>query len=146
MRSRHSIPAALCAVAVSLAVVAAPASATTAPGATATIPVTVTNTSIKVAADKFTLKSAPNVARYPRGVTIHFKIKNTGSASVIVTLHLLTKLHVYGASHLKTSVSTKPIAPNATVKLTGTFTFRGNYQLEVRRAGKLVAKNPIVVF
>jgi uncharacterized cupredoxin-like copper-binding protein len=145
MRSRFSIPAALCAAAV-LGVLAAPASATTAPGAAATIPVTITNTSIKVAADKFTLKSAPNVARYPRGVTIHFKITNKGSASVIVTLHLLTKLHVYGASHLKTSESTKPIAPNATVKLTGTFTFRGNYQLEVRRAGKLVLKNAIIVF
>jgi len=145
MRLRHSIPAALCVLA-SFAVIAAPASATTAPGAAATIPVTVTNTNIKVAADRFTLKSAPNVARYPRGVTIHFKIKNTGSAPVIVTLRLLTKLHVFGASHLKTSESTPPISPNATVRLTGTFAFRGNYQLEVRRGGKLVATNPIVVF
>jgi len=145
MRLRNSILATLCAAAV-LGVLAAPVSATTAPGAAATIPVTITNTSIKVAADKFTLKSAPNVARYPRGVTIHFKITNKGTAPVIVTLHLLTKLHVYGANHLKTSVSTKPIAPSATVKLTGTFTFRGNYQLEVRRAGKLVLKNAIVVF
>ncbi len=145
MRLRNSILATLCAAAV-LGVLAAPVSATTAPGAAATIPVTITNTSIKVAADKFTLKSAPNVARYPRGVTIHFKITNKGTAPVIVTLHLLTKLHVYGANHLKTSVSTKPIAPSATVKLTGTFTFRGNYQLEVRRAGKLVLKNAIIVF
>jgi hypothetical protein len=145
MRVRFSFLTAVCAAAV-LTVVAAPANATTAPGASATIPVTVTDTTIKVAADRFTLKSAPNVARYPRGVTIHFKITNTGSAPVIVTLRLLTKLKVYGASHLRATESTTSIAPKGTTKLTATFAFRGKYQLEVKRAGKIVATNPIVVF
>ena len=125
---------------------AVPALATTAPGASATIPVTVTNTTIHVAPDKFTLKSAPNVARYPRGVTINFKIKNNGSVSSVLTLKLLTKLHVYGASHLKATESTKPIPPKGTAKLSATFAFRGDYEFELVQGGKIVAKNAIVVF
>ncbi|HEY2074320.1 MAG TPA: hypothetical protein VGG88_12155 [Gaiellaceae bacterium] len=142
MRARLSILAALLAA----AALAGQAGATTAPGATATIPVTLTSSTIKVAADKFTLKSAPDVARYPRGVTIHFKITNTGSAPVVLKLHLLTKLHVFGSKYLKATESTKLIAPKATVKLTATFAFRGDYRFELVRAGKIVATSAVVVF
>jgi hypothetical protein len=142
MRARLSILAALLAA----AALAGQAGATTAPGATATIPVTLTSSTIKVAPDKFTLKSAPDVARYPRGVTIHFKITNTGSVPVVLTLRLLTKLHVFGSKYLKPTESTKPIAPHATVKLTATFAFRGAYRFELSRGGKVVASSAVVVF
>jgi hypothetical protein len=143
MHARLSILAAL--VAASLIAVA-PVDATTAPGASATIPVTVTDSATKITPDKFTLKSAPNVARYPRGATIHFKITNKSSAAVTITLRLLTKLKVYGSKYLKPTESTKPIVPGGSAKLTATFAFRGDYELEVVRNGKIVRKSPIVAF
>lgn len=145
MHLRRSFVSALLGVAV-LAGSAATAGATTAPGATATIPVTLTNSTIKVAPDRFTLKSEPNVARYPRGVTIHFRITNKGTIPLVLTLHLLTKLRVYGSKYLKPTESTKPIAPGASVKMTATFAFRGNYQFELKKAGTIVAKHPVQVF
>ncbi|HEV2591239.1 MAG TPA: hypothetical protein VGU02_05035 [Gaiellaceae bacterium] len=130
----------------SLAGGAATATATTAPGTTATVPVKLTNSTIKVAPDVFTEISSPKVARYPRGATIVFKITNNGTAPLTLRLRLLTKLHVYGSKYLKPTESTKPIAPHGTTKLKATFAFRGNYQFELLRGGKIVAKNAIFIF
>lgn len=145
MRSRLPLVSALVAAGV-LAAGAASVHATTAPGASAVVPVTLTNTTIKVARDKYTLKKEPNVARYPRGATIHFKITNKGSVPVVLTLRLLTKLHVYGSKYLKPTESTKAIPPRGTAKLTATFAFRGDYEFELKKAGATVAKSAIQVF
>lgn len=122
------------------------AMATTAPGSSATVPVTLSNTTIKVARDQFTLKTAPKIARYPRGATIHFKVTNDGSEPVKLVLRYLGKLKVYGSKYLKPSESTKPIPPHGTAKLSATFVFRGNYEFELVRGGKIVAKSPVEIF
>jgi hypothetical protein len=120
--------------------------ATTTPGATALVPVKLTNTSITVTPDPFTLKSDPKLARYPRGATVTFKIQNEGTVKLSLVLRVLTKLQFYGANTLKTSVTTGKIAPTAIKRIRATFTFRGNYEFELVKAGKIVARNPISVF
>lgn len=143
VRLTKIVAACICAV---LTGGAATAMATTAPGSSATVPVMLSNTTIKVARDQFTLKTAPDVARYPRGATIHFKITNNGSESVKLVLRFLGKLKVYGSKYLKPTESTKSIAPHGTAKLSATFVFRGNYEFELVRGGKVVAKNPVDIF
>lgn len=122
------------------------ANATTSPGASALIPVTLTDTTITVTPDRFTLKSQPNVARYPRGATITFKIQNEGTLPLVLVLRVVTKLNFYGANTLKTSVSTGKIAPTAIKRIRATFTFRGDYELDLVKNGKTVARSSIVVF
>jgi hypothetical protein len=147
MRLRIGVLAvATCAAGAVLVSSAVASRATTSPGATALVPVKLTNGSITVTPDRFTLKSNPKLARYPRGATITFKIQNEGTVPLSLVLRVLTKLTFYGANTLKTSVTTGKIAPTAIKRIRATFTFRGNYEFELVKKGKIVARNAISVF
>jgi hypothetical protein len=128
------------------AALTAQAHATTTPGTNTLVPVKLTNTTITVAKDKFSLKNRPNLARYPRGATITFRIQNEGTRPLSLVLHTTTKFQFYEGSLLKTSGGTGNIAPTGAKRLRATFTFRGKYEFELLNNGKIVARTPISVF
>jgi hypothetical protein len=124
----------------------AAASRTTAPGVVAHVPVVLTNLSIEIPKDQFVLASAPNVARYPRGALLDFKILNRGKHPAVLKLRLITKLHFIGASRLKKSVSTEAIPAGKSQHLRIGFAFRASFMFELLVGGKVIARHPLVIF
>jgi hypothetical protein len=143
---RHPIRVCVLSAVAACTLLAPSAGATTAPGATTLIPVTLSDANIKVAPDVFTQKDTPNVARYPRGASITFRIANNGAKPASLVLRVLSKLSFYGANQLKRSASTGTITPGRVKRLHAIFAFRGEYEFELVRNGKIVARNPIVIF
>jgi hypothetical protein len=125
---------------------AAAASRTTAPGVVAHVPIVLTNSSIEIPKDQFVLASAPNVARYPRGALLDFKILNRGKHPAVLKLRLLSKLHFVGASRLKKFVSTPPIPAGKSRHLRVDFEFRALFRFELLVGGKVLARHPLVIF
>jgi hypothetical protein len=119
---------------------------TTAPGVIAHVPIVLSATKIDIPKDQFVLKNQSNVARYPRGATIDFGIKNTTGKRAVLELRLTSKLNFFGASKLKKLVSTKPLAPGASTHIRASFFFRAHFDFELLVGGKVVAHHPMVIF
>jgi len=134
----------------SLAAAAAAADAgnrTTGPGVIAHVPIVLTAGKIDIPKDQFVTKAEPNVARYPRGAQIDFRIQNKGSKPAILSLRVLSKLNFYGANQLKKLVSTrKPVKPGTTAHMRLSFYFRARFMFEERVNGKVVARHEMVIF
>jgi hypothetical protein len=143
LHCRAPVAIAICTVVV---FVAGQARATTTPGVRALVSVTLTNSNIAVAVDKFTSKKNPGLTRYPRGATVTFSIRNEGTKPLVLVLRAITSFQFYVGTKLGRRESTGTIDPSGGKRLHATFIFRGKYEFDLVSRGKIVARSPISVF
>jgi hypothetical protein len=134
------------AICIAAVLAAGQARATTTPGVRVLVPVTLTNSKIAVAVDKFTSKKNPRLTRYPRGATVTFSIRNEGTKPLVLVLRAITHFQFYVGTKLERSESTGTIDPSGGKRLRATFIFRGKYEFDLVSRGKIVARSPISVF
>lgn len=116
---------------------------TTAPQQPTAVTVSLTNSSIKIQADKFTKHG---IYYYPRGAIIDFVLKNNGKQPVSVRIKLNSKLHFFGASHIATfTLAGKPIRPGHVRHFEVFFFFRSSFAMQMLTGGRVRASSPIII-
>jgi len=116
------------------------------PGVDVVVPVELTGGTISVRSDKFSRQDEPGVVRYPRGATVTFRVRNEGKVPLTLVLRIRSRFQFYEANILRSRATTGTLAPAAVKPLRATFTFRGPFEFELLRHGKVVAKRQISIF
>jgi hypothetical protein len=122
---------------------------TTRPGQVYHIPVVLTDKSIKIGWDhgEPDTRSGRNGSRYPRGVTIDFRITNKGTHANAARLKLLGR-HVFTKAEVAETVVSagKPIEPGRLRHLVINFYYRSSFALQLMAGAKPLASAPILVY
>jgi hypothetical protein len=128
---------------VTVASIAGTARATTGVGVVINVPVTVRASVVTVKKNEYSTKM---VARYPRGTTVHFHVRNTTSHIIWPQLRVKTGLNFVGGNKVsKITRAPHAIGPGKTASFNVFFFFRGTFAFEAVTASKVVATAPVAV-
>lgn len=123
---------------------------TTAPGIVHYVPVVVTDSSLKIQRDAYTVSvgKAFGVKQvYPRGVVIRFVFHNEGKLPHTVRLKLLSH-HYFGENEAKLTViyaGMTPIKAQQTRSLSINFYYRGSFALQTLTGKKITGSEGITI-